>query len=310
MSSMISVSGVSKKYASGLDRARRRQSGNREGRDFRAARAERRRKDHADRRHLRHRFDDIGARARRRARHYARLSGRALEGRAWCRRKSRSTSLRRLEHGPLQPSACSGAARTIAISNNCCAIFRCGRSAASRVVELSGGMKRRVMIAKALSHEPEVMFLDEPTAGVDVNLRRDMWALVRKAARQGRHRHSDDALHRGGGGDGRPHRRHQRRQDHPRSREGGVDAQARQAPANADAANAAVGDPRRACRLAAGTRRSTGAGSPTVSAPTRRAPAFRFCCDASASLAWITKTSIRPRARWKIFSSTSSVSDA
>ena len=50
----------------------------------------------------------------------------------------------------------------------------------SRIVELSGGMKRRVMIAKALSHQPDILFLDEPTAGVDVNLRRDMWALVRK----------------------------------------------------------------------------------------------------------------------------------
>src|SRR5271168_798544 len=49
----------------------------------------------------------------------------------------------------------------------------------SRIMELSGGMKRRVMIAKALSHEPQILFLDEPTAGVDVELRRDMWALVR-----------------------------------------------------------------------------------------------------------------------------------
>ncbi|HEY6048128.1 MAG TPA: ABC transporter ATP-binding protein [Sphingomicrobium sp.] len=50
---------------------------------------------------------------------------------------------------------------------------------------LSGGMKRRVMIAKALSHEPEILFLDEPTAGVDVELRRDMWQLVRKLRADG-----------------------------------------------------------------------------------------------------------------------------
>jgi ABC-2 type transport system ATP-binding protein len=55
----------------------------------------------------------------------------------------------------------------------------------ARIVELSGGMKRRVMIAKALSHEPDVLFLDEPTAGVDVNLRRDMWALVRRLRGEG-----------------------------------------------------------------------------------------------------------------------------
>jgi ABC-2 type transport system ATP-binding protein len=55
----------------------------------------------------------------------------------------------------------------------------------AQIKELSGGMKRRVMIAKALSHEPEILFLDEPTAGVDVELRRDMWAMVRKLRDRG-----------------------------------------------------------------------------------------------------------------------------
>jgi ABC-2 type transport system ATP-binding protein len=55
----------------------------------------------------------------------------------------------------------------------------------ARIKELSGGMKRRVMIAKALSHEPDILFLDEPTAGVDVELRRDMWALVRRLRESG-----------------------------------------------------------------------------------------------------------------------------
>jgi ABC-2 type transport system ATP-binding protein len=54
-----------------------------------------------------------------------------------------------------------------------------------RIMTLSGGMKRRVMIAKALSHEPSVLFLDEPTAGVDVELRRDMWAVMRGLQQNG-----------------------------------------------------------------------------------------------------------------------------
>jgi ABC-2 type transport system ATP-binding protein len=55
----------------------------------------------------------------------------------------------------------------------------------SKIMALSGGMKRRVMIAKALSHEPQILFLDEPTAGVDVELRRDMWAMVRGLRERG-----------------------------------------------------------------------------------------------------------------------------
>ncbi len=54
-----------------------------------------------------------------------------------------------------------------------------------KIMTLSGGMKRRLMIAKALSHEPEILFLDEPTAGVDVELRRDMWAMVRGLREKG-----------------------------------------------------------------------------------------------------------------------------
>ncbi len=55
----------------------------------------------------------------------------------------------------------------------------------AKIMTLSGGMKRRVMIAKALSHEPSILFLDEPTAGVDVELRRDMWEMVRKLRETG-----------------------------------------------------------------------------------------------------------------------------
>jgi ABC-2 type transport system ATP-binding protein len=55
----------------------------------------------------------------------------------------------------------------------------------NKVIELSGGMKRRLMIAKALSHEPRILFLDEPTAGVDVELRKDMWQLIHRLRQSG-----------------------------------------------------------------------------------------------------------------------------
>ncbi|KFN49471.1 ABC transporter ATP-binding protein [Arenimonas composti] len=55
----------------------------------------------------------------------------------------------------------------------------------AKIMSLSGGMKRRVMIGKALTHEPKILFLDEPTAGVDVELRRDMWAMVRELRERG-----------------------------------------------------------------------------------------------------------------------------
>jgi len=55
----------------------------------------------------------------------------------------------------------------------------------SKIITLSGGMKRRVLIAKALAHEPKVLFLDEPTAGVDVELRKDMWQVVRRLRESG-----------------------------------------------------------------------------------------------------------------------------
>ena len=94
----------------------------------------------------------------------------------------------------------------------------------SKIMTLSGGMKRRVMIAKALSHEPQILFLDEPTAGVDVELRRDMWAMVRALRDTRRHDHPDHALHRGGRADGRPHRRDQQGRDHPGRGQGRADA--------------------------------------------------------------------------------------
>ena len=94
------------------------------------------------------------------------------------------------------------------------------RDAYSR--SLSGGMKRRLLIAKAMVHSPPVLVLDEPTAGVDVELRRQLWELVGELNAEGRHGGADHALPRGSRAAVRPHRDHQprradRQQDRPAS---------------------------------------------------------------------------------------------
>jgi hypothetical protein len=78
-------------------------------------------------------------------------------------------------------------------------------------------MKRRVLIAKALAHEPQILFLDEPPPGVDVELRRDMWALVRRLREAASPSSSPRTTSRGRG-DGRPHRRDQQGRAHRWSR--------------------------------------------------------------------------------------------
>ena len=65
----------------------------------------------------------------------------------------------------------------------------------NKLRELSGGMKRRVLIAKALSHEPKVLFLDEPTASVDVELRKDMWEIVKRLKRNGGNNNINNSLY-------------------------------------------------------------------------------------------------------------------
>ena len=114
------------------------------------------------------------------------------------------------------------------------------------IQELSGGMMRRVLIAKALAHQPKVLFLDEPTAGVDVELRKGLWDMVRRPARPGHHHHPDHPLHRGGRGDGRPRRGDQRRAHPARRGEGAADAPHGPQAHDHRAAGAARRDPGRA----------------------------------------------------------------
>ena len=120
-----------------------------------------------------------GHRHRRRPRHRQGLPRRALADRPG----AAGTDHRRLRDACGRPSAsaaaCSASRATRRISRRCCAHLSLWDKKDNRIMTLSGGMKRRVLIAKALAHEPQVLFLDEPTAGVDVELRKDMWQVVR-----------------------------------------------------------------------------------------------------------------------------------
>ncbi len=85
----------------------------------------------------------------------------------------------RVGHGRASAAACSASRQIPRISEKVLRDLSLWDKKDSKIMTLSGGMKRRVLIAKALSHEPQILFLDEPTAGVDVELRRDMWEMVR-----------------------------------------------------------------------------------------------------------------------------------
>ena len=118
-----------------------------------------------------------------------------------------------------------------------------------KIMTLSGGMKRRVLIAKALSHEPQILFLDEPTAGVDVELRKDMWQVVRDLRASGvtiiLTTHYIEEAEEMADRD----RRDQQGRDHPGRGQGRADAQARQEaadPAAAEDARRRAGRARRA----------------------------------------------------------------
>ena len=145
---------------------------------------------------------DLGLRYRRRTR-----AARGARS-ASCRRSSTSMpSSRRARRSTSRPGsmACPSAS---AAADEILAAVGLADQADAYARTLSGGMRRRLLVAKALIHQPPVVVLDEPTAGVDVELRRSLWGYMREAQPAGRHGRADHPLPRGGRGDVRSDRDH------------------------------------------------------------------------------------------------------
>ena len=184
MPAIISISKLTKTYASGLQALKRRRSGNPQGGDLRPARPQRRRQDDVDQHRLRHRHADSGVvladghdivRDYRAARAKIGLVPQELTTDAFESVWATVSFSRGLFGRAPNPAYLERVLRELSLWDK----------RRDKIMTLSGGMKRRVMIAKALAHEPQILFLDEPTAGVDVELRRDMWALVRRLRESG-----------------------------------------------------------------------------------------------------------------------------
>ena len=223
------------------------------GADLRTARAQRRGQVDADQhprgagQQDRRQGDDLGLRHRPSIR--ATPRGRS----ASCRRRSSSIpSSRRARRWKSRPG-CTACPRPGGTSMELLARCISTDKANAYSRTLSGGMKRRLLVAKAMVHSPPVLVLDEPTAGVDVELRQQLWDYVRQPARPGRDDGADDALSRGSRAAVRPDRDHQPRQGDRQRADAGAVSKAQE--------KAVVGDRR--------PRRRTGADQRTVSRRSR-----------------------------------------